>query len=203
MPLVDHPPDALAAIYAKSLFQLAMDGGGREGAEGSLAELEAILEIARADPRFGEFLSSRVLPVSKRAESIERIFKGRISDLTLRFLQVLNDKGRLGHLHAIVGSFDALAQEAFGRVEVDVFTAAPLNADEMREVKQRLDKALGREAIIHAYTDPAMLGGVKFRVGDRLVDGSLATQLRRLRDKLEAGGSAALRTGSGRFVSEG
>lgn len=202
MPLIETPPDALAEVYARSLFELAEKAGGRDAAEGALSELEAVLEIARSDARFGEFLSSRVLPVSKRAASLEAIFKGRVSDLTLHFLLVLNDKGRLGHLPAIVGALDNLTQEAFGRVEVDVFTAAPLSAEEQAQIKQRLDRALGRDAILHAYTDAGMLGGVKFRVGDRLVDGSLATQLRRLRDRLSAGGAAALRTGGGRFMQD-
>src|SRR5689334_14296140 len=100
MPLTDAPADALAEIYARSLFELAEAKGGQAAIESSQGELEEIMELARADQQFNEFLASRVLPVAQRSGSLERIFTGRVSDLVLRFLQILNEKGRLSHLPA-------------------------------------------------------------------------------------------------------
>ncbi len=193
MPLSESRPDALAETYARSLFELTEAKGGQAAIESALGELEEVLELARANPAFSEFLSSPALPAAKRAKSLVRIFKGRISDHTAHFLLVLNDKGRLGHLPAIAAAFDALVQAHFGRVEVDVYTAEPIRAEELRTIKDRFQKAIGKEAIVHPYTDGSMLGGVKIRIGDRLIDGSLATQLRRMREQLNTSGSAALR----------
>ena len=194
MPLIDSPPDALAEIYARSLLELAGAKGDRAGVEDCLGELEDILELARQNPRFGEFLASRILPTMNRSASLERIFKGKISNLTLRFLQVVNEKGRLSHLPAIVGAFDRSVQEKFGRIEVDVYTASPISTDELRMIRDRLQAALGREPIVHPYTDGSMLGGIRMQIGDRLIDGSLSTRLRRLKDKLATDGAAELRT---------
>jgi F-type H+-transporting ATPase subunit delta len=194
MPLTDAQPDALADIYARSLFELAEAKGGRETIEACQGELEDVLELARTNTKFSEFLASRVLPVDQRSASLEKIFKGRVSDLTLRFLQILNEKGRLSHLPAISAAYDAIVQAKFGRVEVDVYTAAPLSSEELRAIRERLQRALGREPIIHPYTENGMLGGVKLQIGDRLIDGSLATQLRRLRDQLATQGIAQVRS---------
>lgn len=202
MPLSEARPDALAQTYARSLFELSGGAGGQDAIESTLAELEEVLEMARANPAFSEFLSSLALPQAKRGESLNRIFKGRVSDLTTHFLLVLNDKGRLAHLPAIAAAFDALVQENFGRVEVDVYTAGPIRADELRAIKDRFQRAIGKEAIIHPYTDGAMLGGVKIRIGDRLIDGSVATQLRRMREQLNTSGSAALRAQSERIIED-
>src|SRR4051812_21249082 len=130
MPLIESQPDALSQVYARSLFELAEAKGGRPTIESSQAELEDILELARGDARFSEFLASRVLPVGERSASLEKIFSGRISDLVLRFLQVLNEKGRLGHLPAVAAAYDGLVQKNFGRVEVDLYTAAPATREE-------------------------------------------------------------------------
>jgi F0F1-type ATP synthase delta subunit len=111
MPLIESQPDALSQVYARSLFELAESKGGRPTIESSLAELEEILELARSDARFSEFLASRVLPVAERSRSLEKIFRGAVSELVLRFLQVLNEKGRLGHLPAVAAAFDRLVQE--------------------------------------------------------------------------------------------
>lgn len=202
MPLTDAQPDALAEIYARSLIELAQAQGGREAVEASASELEDILEIARSNPKFSEFLASRVLPVAQRSASIERIFKGRISNLTLRFLQVLNEKGRLPHLSAVAAAYDAHVQRLFGRVEVDVFTASPISTDELKAIRDQLQRALGREPIVHPYVENGMLGGVKLQIGDTLVDGSLATRLRKFRDQLSTQGSARLRARIDQIVDD-
>lgn len=194
MPLIDAHPDALSAIYARSLIDLCESQGGKETIESVLGELEDILELGRSDKQFGEFLSSRVVAAKDRGEAISRVFSGKVHKLTLNFLLTLNRKGRLSHLPAIVASFDSLVQAKFGRIEVDVFTAAPMGQDELRDVKERLTAVLAKEVIIHPYIDGAMIGGVKFRIGDKLVDGSLATRLRKMRDQLGTQGSAELRS---------
>ncbi len=200
MPLIEKEPDALADIYATSLYQLADQAGGRGAIETTLGELEDVLEIARRDKHFSEFLASRVVPASQRAQSLDRILKGRCSDLTLRFLQVLNDKGRLSHLTAIVGAFDRQVQEKFGRIEVDVYTASPASSDELASIRQQLQQRLGREPVLHAYVDAGMIGGLKLQIGDQLIDGSVATQLRRLKDQFAQRGAAAMRAKLDRLI---
>ena len=202
MPLIDTQPDALASVYARGLLDLAEAEGGRPTIEAVLSELEDILEIARGDAKFNEFLASRVVAAKDRDESLRRILGDAVTPLTLRFLLLLNRKGRLSHLVPIVGAFDALVQERFGRVEVDVFTAAPMGQDEVRLVRERLGATLNKEVIVHPYTDSAMIGGVKFRIGDQLVDASLATRLRRLKDQLNTSGISDLRSRIDKVIEE-
>lgn len=200
MPLIESKPDAVANTYARSLFELAEGEGGREKTETILDQLEDVLEMARSDGRFGEFLASRVLGVKSRGGALRRIFEGRCDDLLLRFLLVLNVKGRLGHLPAIVAAYDAIVQERFGRVEVDVFTAAPVSADEIASVRERLGRALKKDVVVHPYVDESIIGGVRFRIGDQLVDASVATQLRRMREQLASRGAAAVRGNAARII---
>lgn len=193
MPLTEAKPDALSEIYAKSLYELAESAGGRDAVEQVVGELEGVVELAREDGSFGEFLSSRVLKQSDRSKSLRSMFEGKVHDLTLKFLLVLNEKGRLGHLVPIVASLDETAQRAFGRVEVDVYTADALEGDELERVRQQLNESLGRETVVHSYVDPKMIGGVRMQIGDRLIDASVAAQLRKVRDRLASEGSARLR----------
>ena len=202
MPLIESPPDALANVYARSILELAEADGGRERLESVMGQLEDILDLARADRRFGEFFASRVLSTAERRKSIHAIFTDRCDDLVMRFLLVLNEKGRLGHLPAIVAAYDAMVQEQFGRIEVDVFTAAPLDVAEIDKVKDRLSAILSKDVVVHPYTDESMLGGVKFRIGDQLVDASLASRLRRIRDRMQDTGGARLRADAQRILND-
>lgn len=202
MPLSPAQPDALARTYAGSLLDLAESKGGQATIESTLGELEDILELARNDDRFAEFLSSLALTGAKREASLRRILEGRVSDLVVRFLLVLNMRDRLGHLPAIVAALDQMVQDRFGRIEVDVFTAAPLSGENLASIRSRLASALNKEVILHPYTDAAMLGGVKFRLGDRLVDGSVATRLRKMREQLASGGAAEIRARAERIIQD-
>ena len=200
MPLIETQPDALAMVYARSLLELAEQAGGQERIESTLGQLEDILELARSDPRFGEFLSSRVLSAAHRKSSLKLIFTDQCDDLVLRFLLVLNEKNRLGHISAIVAAYDTLVQERFGRIEVDVFTAVPVDTAELESIKSRLGSILKKDVIVHPYTDESMIGGVKFRIGDKLVDASLSSRLRRMQDKLLLDGGARVRAQSSNMI---
>ncbi len=202
MPLIESQPDALSGVYARSLFELAEAKGGQEKAEKTLGELEDVIELARGDARFSEFLSSRVLGADSRDEALVRIFEGKITGVTLRFLRLLNKKGRLGLLIPIVSAFDRIVQERFGRVEVDVYTPGPVGADELRRLKERLGATLGKEVIVHPYTDTSMIGGIRLRIGDQLVDASVSTRLRKMRDQLEQRGGAQIRANARRIIEE-
>lgn len=195
--------DALAQIYARSLFELARDAGGQEKIIEVGGELEQICELARADHTFREFLVSPILDANQRSESIRRIFNDRITDLALRFLLVLNNKLRLGHLETINFAYERLVQESYGRVEVDLITPGPLGDEQVQVIKQRIQQAIGKEPVLHCYTEPDMLGGLKLRIGDQLIDGSVATRLRRLRQNLMTSGSASVRERMDRIIEEG
>jgi len=185
--------DALANVYATSLLELAEAAGGEDKILEIADELEQIVELTRTDKQLGEFLASPIIDTKKRGESIRRIFSDNVTDLTLRFLLVLNEKGRLGHLEPITVAFDHLVQEQFGRIEVNVYTPAPLGDDQLDSIRSRVREALSKEPVLHPYTDPSMIGGLKLRIGDQLIDGSVAGQLRRIREKLMTEGTDELR----------
>ncbi len=194
--------DALSEVYARSLYELAEQAGGRDKIVEVAEELEQTCELARGDQAFREFLSSPVINRGKRGETLKRIFHGNITDLVLRFLLVLNNKGRLSRLESIADAYDQLVHEAFGRVEVDVFTPSELETDQIETIKKRLGSALGKEPVVYTYTDPGMIGGIKLRIGDQLIDGSVASRLRRMRHRLLTSGGSAIRERLGRIIED-
>lgn len=185
--------DALAKVYARSLFELAMDAGGTEKLMEIADELEQICELAREDKKINLFLSSPVVDSKARGEALSAILTNRITDLTLRFLLVLNNKGRLDRLESIKTAYDQLVQEAFGRVEVDVITPVPIDAESLAMIKGKISTVLGKEPVLHPYVDKKILGGIKLRIGDQLIDGSVQTRLRKLSENLKNNGGAAVR----------
>ena len=206
MPLIEAQPDAVALTYASALYSLVSKqgkaAGSQEGAvEQTLGELEGVMEIARKDKNFNEFLASRIIPAEQRSASIEKMFKGKLSDTTVNFLRVLNDKGRLFALPGVVQAFDSLAQKAFGRVEVDVTTATPMSESDKAALSERLKAKLGRQPVLHTYVDESLLGGVRIQIGDHLIDASLATRLAQVRTQMAGGGAARVRAAAERLFT--
>ena len=177
--------DEVAKVYARSLFELARELGGDAGAASMGSELRECCEAVLADRRAIELFRSPIVDPGQRAAALKRIFGGRVSEPLLNFMQVLNRKGRLAELLAIGEAFDALEQEAFGRVEVDVYTpTGSVDGPARDALAADLKRSLGKEPVMRFHADPAMIGGLKLRIGDRLIDGSVAAQLRRMRSAL-------------------
>lgn len=195
--------DAVARVYAQSLLELAEAAGGDEKIVETSAELIAIMEIIRSDEATAEFLRSPIVEQEKRAIAIRRIFEGRVSDLILRFILVLNGKGRLGEFGAMAAAYDELVNTRLGRVEVDVYTVeGRLEADQLAVLGEKVKSRFGQDPVFHQYADPSLIGGLVLRVGDQLIDGSVRGQLRRMREELLAGGSAEIRARSDDFLSD-
>ena len=185
--------DALANVYARSLFELATDAGGTDKVLEIADELEQVCALTANNQEIGLFFSSPIIDKVKRGEALSAIFTNKVTDLALRFLLVLNNKGRLDHLRQIEVAYAQLVQEALGRVEVNVFTPRAIDDASLKTIKRNVQEMLGKEPVLHTNVDPSMLGGVKLRIGDQLIDGSVATKLRRLSESVQSKGSMAIR----------
>jgi F-type H+-transporting ATPase subunit delta len=194
--------DEIASVYAKSLLEVCDKQGGNAVAEACAAELAQLAEMIRADRRFGEFLKTPIIGEAARRASLEKIVKGKVSDLVFRFVMVLANHGRAGRIADVADAFDALMQERLGRIEVDMFTVDGKAGDDViATVKARVKDAFSKDAVLHQYADPSMIGGVKLRIGDQLIDGSVATQLRNMRETVSSRGTGAIRSRLGDFLA--
>jgi F-type H+-transporting ATPase subunit delta len=173
--------DSLATTYAQALLDLALAAGVVDQIAQQVEQLRALIG---QDAALRGLLSSRLLSVIQRAASLERIFRGRVHDVLYRFVQVVNRKQRLGALAGMLAAFDELAEEHRGVREVDAYVAAPLSEDEAMAVSAAVGRAIDRHVILNQHVDPSLIGGLKLRVGDRLIDGSVAAQLRLMQRKL-------------------
>ena len=195
--------DAVARVYAQSLLELADAAGGDDKIVETGGELSVIAEMIREDAEVAEFLRSPIVDSDKRAEALRRIFEGRVSDLVLRFMLVLNGKGRLGEFGAMTSAYDQLVNERMGRVEVDVMTIdGSLGADQLALLAEKVKAKLGQEPVFHQYADDSLIGGIVLRVGDQLIDGSVRGQLRRMREELLASGSTRVWAGADDFLAD-
>lgn len=186
-----HVVGSIEQVYASAL----LDSAEQTGQQNELAEeLGQLTDLLRAEPGLDRLLSTRSLSTAQKADCIERTFQGRVSDLLHRFLQVVNQKQRLDLLRGIARAYVQLMEQRHGIVEADVFAASRLPEDQARAVAESLGKALHHKVVLHQYTDPRLIGGLKIRVGDQVYDGTVQTQLRKMQQKLLASGREQARS---------
>lgn len=189
--------DVVAQTYATSLFELAEKDGGLDAVESIQEELEDLVTLLGENPDLDAVFRSRIISTDERGESLQKMFgDGNVSDLMLRFLLVLNRKERLGHLADVSNAFRQMYWSRLGRIEVEAITASPMSDLQTEEVKSRIQQVLEREPVIRNVVDASLIGGLKLRIGDRLIDASVASRLRSMQERLRRSGTDRIR---GRF----
>jgi F-type H+-transporting ATPase subunit delta len=78
-----------------------------------------------------------------------------------------------------------MVDQQAGRVRATVTSAGPLGEHQLERLREAIGRMTGRSIVLEAKTDPSLIGGVVAQVGAKLLDGSLRTQLERMRDELK------------------
>jgi F-type H+-transporting ATPase subunit delta len=175
---------SIARRYAQALFSTAMKAGTVERVETDLEMIDALL---RTSPRLLRILRAPTIGAAEKKELARRLFESQISNLTLRFLSLLIDKRREGVLPEINREFRSLSYGARGILPVTATVATHLTAEERARLIEALVRRTGKTIELSEEVDPELIGGMVLRLGDTIIDGSVAGQLRRLRQQLVAG----------------
>jgi F-type H+-transporting ATPase subunit delta len=174
----------IARNYAQALFE----AGEREGqTEPFAVVLEALAGAIEADERIRQTLDSPRVPKATKIAVVERALAGRAPPAFVRFAAAVVRRGRQGLLGPISREYQQLVDVKFNRVHAGVTLARPVDADLQEEIRRRLSAALKKDVVPHFHENPALLGGVLVRVGDRVMDGSLRRRLLQLRRQMLGG----------------
>lgn len=169
-----------ARRYAQAAFDIAKEQGTIDQWERDLGQL---LEVFQ-DSRVGPYFQNPAVPEESKRQSLASILAGDQHKLVRNFALLLLERGRLEQLPQIVESFHGLVLEERGIAIADVTTAVELQPAEFQRVQDQLTRLLGKEVHVRTQVDSDIIGGIVVRVGDTLIDGSVQTQLRTLRQRL-------------------
>ena len=173
---------SIAKRYARALYEIGEEKGTLLGL------LKNIESVAAVWSENEELRTSMTNPFI-RLDTRKKIWSEVISRLGVpqagrNFLNLLLDKSRLAELPAIARELGRLADQKQNRLRAEVVTAGPLSDTTLMQLKSSLERITGKVLVISKREDPTLIGGIVTRVGDMMYDGSIKTQLTRMKEKM-------------------
>jgi F-type H+-transporting ATPase subunit delta len=173
---------ASAARYAHALFDVAIKESSPEQAE---QELTAFADLVRGHAELQRVLLNPAVPAANKRAAVGQILdRLQPSSPVRKLLLLLADRDRFELLPDLVAVYHERVMEHLKVIDAEVTTAAPLSPEEAARLEQRLASTTGRKVTMRTKVDPAILGGVVTRIGSTVYDGSVATQLEAMRQRL-------------------
>lgn len=169
--------------YAQALFELAKSQGDAGVVEADLKSLKA-MRAESADLR--TLIASPAFDAEEKGKGLAAVADAAgFAATTKKFLGLVAANRRAGALPGMIAAYEKLAAEDRGAVSAEVVTAMPLTDAQAKALAAALRTALGKDPEIETRVDPAILGGLKVRVGSRLYDASLKSRLDSLKFALK------------------
>jgi F-type H+-transporting ATPase subunit delta len=174
---------ASAARYARALLDVAITESDPERAE---QELAGFVDLVRTNPELQRTFANPVVPAAEKRAIVQRILD-RLKPTTPagKLIVLLATRGRLALLPDLLDVYRERLMEHRKVLQAEVTTAAPLSPERAAQLQQRLANATGRSVTMTTKVDASIIGGVVTRIGSTVYDGSVATRLAKVRDRLE------------------
>ena len=173
---------ASAARYANALFDVAIKESNPEQAG---TELTAFADLLRTHAGLQKALLNPAVPAANKRELVQQLL-GQLqpSAPVGKLLLLLADRGRFELVPDLEDLYRARLREHMNVINAEVTTAAPLSPEETARLQQRLAASTGRTVTMTTNVDAGIIGGVVTRIGSTVYDGSLATQLAAMKQRL-------------------
>ncbi len=171
----------IARTYARVLFDLADAADAVDAAD---AGLKTVVESVRGHIDLRNTLTDSQVPAEKKRDVLSGIFGERVSPEALTVVALAVDRGHADLLGDVSRIFGEIAEKERGIVVAQVTTAIALTDAMRASVTDKLAASLGRPVTLRERVDASILGGIIINVAGRVLDGSLASQLRAMRATL-------------------
>lgn len=173
---------SIAKRYSRAFIELAQESGTTDTV---LREMSDFCDKLNGSPMLKTAMINPSFVTDQRVAVLKELMQAlNYSPLTHRFLTQLALKRRLDVVEAVVHEFRNYYDDLRGLVRVSVTTATPLSAEQDAQLITQVEALTGRKAVVTRHVDPKVIGGIVTRINDLLIDGSVATQLQRIRGTL-------------------
>lgn len=179
---------AAAARYARALFDVVRheSGGQRAELERVQQDLFEFAKLVTTHEALSRVLANPAIPASRKKAVVAELISRApgLSRVLAKLLLLLAERDRLALLPEVAAAYRDRLMDHLQVVRAEVTTAIPLPPDRVQALQQGLARATGRQVQLGTRVDASIIGGAVARIGSTVYDGSVTTQLERLKQKL-------------------
>ena len=169
--------EEIAVVYARSLFEVAMDQDKLDTVRDQLGAFADALSQTR---ELQVFFFSPYFSTQEKKDGLERAVTDA-DPVVLNFLELLIEKHRMPVIFRVRATYDALWEEENKLLPVEITSAVELDETIVKQLGDRISEQTGRKVDLSARVEPDILGGIVVQVGNSVLDASVRTRLERLR----------------------
>ena len=177
---------AVSSRYARALVEVVLEQ--KVNADEARQQLNSIAEAARENVDLRRVWESPAVPAEQKRAVLDGIVGQMNAFKAIRnFMAVIIDHRRIPMLDDIARQFAVELDAQLGFVEAQISSARDLLPEEKRELESQVERLTSKKVRAHYSSDPALLGGVKVRVGSTIYDGSVRGRLEKMKEQLSIG----------------
>jgi F-type H+-transporting ATPase subunit delta len=176
-------PDAAEQLAVLAIAEAADKNGQLDELED---ELFRFSRIVQANPELRSALSNQFAPADARSGLVSDLVAGKVSDPALRLITQAAGHPRGRSLDTGLETYANLVAELRERLIAEVHVAKPLTSEQRGRLAAALVAAYGHDVYLNVVVEPDLIGGVTVRIGDELINGSVASRLAELHRRLSA-----------------
>ncbi len=165
----------LAKIYAQALLELAEQA---KMGESIRDELEIVQSVNVREKDFGALMESPYFSTEYKGEVVQKMFEGKLSDLTMNFLMAAVRHNRMMFLPQIIDRFNELRETQQGYRIVQVTVSEPMSREMAERLSTNMAGAMKSKVKLQVSVNPSIIGGIIIRYGDKVIDNSIRGRLR-------------------------
>ena len=169
--------EEIAAVYARSLFEVAKEQSKLDSVREQLGEFAGALEQTR---ELQVFFFSPYFSTAEKEDGLDRAVSGA-DPVIVNFLKLLIENHRMPVVFRVRRTYDELWEEENKLLPVRVTSAVELDSKTVSQIGDQIAEQTGRKVDLSSDVDPDILGGIVVRVGNSILDASIRNRLEQLR----------------------
>jgi F-type H+-transporting ATPase subunit delta len=177
---------AAAKRYARALFDVALK---ETDVEKAYDDLQQFVDVTVRHPVLASIITNPAIPAAKKYGVAKALLdrSRTVSAPVAKLILLLAERDRLVLLPDVAAAYRERLLEHQNVVRGEVTSAMPLDQEKIRALEQGLARTTGRRVLLEPRVDPAIVGGAITRLGSTVFDGSVTTQLEKMKQSLIEG----------------
>ena len=167
--------------YAQGLYKVALK---EENVTQISVRLHSIKNILKSVPELNQLFITRRVQVQDKMIMLKNILGDKISDIVMDLMVLLMENGHMPLYGDVLERFDYLLEKDSEIIKVQITSSTRLPDDEVKKISSTIENKIQKKLNVKMDTDTSLIGGIKLRVGNTLIDGSVSNRLQKMRDTL-------------------